>query len=131
MGCVRLADGTYRLLMRPLARHPARPAAVSALAVLRQGSILGSDRVGAVFTGSHAYDCASGLNHVRVALDVPPDAELITGFSAGSRGAVVDIVAALEARCEAGAPATATAVVDVAGAPLELTLAFLAPLPAA
>jgi hypothetical protein len=95
-----------------------------ALAVLRNGKILGSDRRGGVFVGSYEFDSVSQTNKFHVRVDVPPAAELITGFSAGPRGASLDIVAMFER------PAPiATTTVAVAGEQLELELRYLGPLP--
>lgn len=123
-GC--LSEGTYRLALTP--RDPdsvsSSPWAETALAVLRDGQILGSGRWGGVFRGSLSFDRDTGLNHVHLALEVPPGAELITGFCAGAEGAVVDIVGALRSDGR-----RAAAVVEVAGAPLEVALTYLAPPP--
>lgn len=122
-----LKDGTYGIKLQ--AAGTPKPPAQSALAVLRRGRIVGADRTGSAFSGSHCYDTCSGLNRVHLRLEVPPEGELITGFSAGIEGAVVDIVGALRADETEGAPLSASAIVDIAGRPLEVTLTFLAPPP--
>jgi hypothetical protein len=94
------------------------------LAVLRDGKILGSDPWGGVFVGSCEFDASSCLNTVRLRFEVPPTGTLITGFSAGPAGAVLDIVGAIAG----GAPDTTT-VVEVAGAPVRVALTYLGPLP--
>ncbi len=96
----------------------------SALAALRNGKILGSDRWGGVFVGSYDYDPVSERNSVHLRLSVPPEGRLITGFSAGPEGAALDIVGSF-ARA---APVT-TAVAKVAGHPVEVTMKYLGPLP--
>lgn len=95
----------------------------SGLAVLRNGKILGSDR-GGVFMGRYEYDPVHEHNRVHVRMQVPPEGELVTGFSAGPGGAIIDIVAAFER-----AAPVAAAVVEVAGRPVEIQLTYLAPLP--
>ncbi len=95
-----------------------------ALAVLRAGKIFGSDRWGGIFSGSYHFDPKHQINQVHVRVQVPPDGELVTGFSGGQGGATVDIVAELER-----AAPVATAIVDVAGRPIELKLKYLGPLP--
>jgi transcriptional regulator with XRE-family HTH domain len=95
-----------------------------ALAVLRAGKIFGSDRWGGIFSGSYYFDPGQQTNQVHVRVQVPPDGELVTGFSGGQQGATVDIVAAL-----GRAAPVATAVVDIAGQPVELKLTYLGPLP--
>lgn len=96
----------------------------SALAALRNGKILGSDRWGGVFVGSYDYDPVSERNSVHLRLSVPPEGRLITGFSAGPEGAAIDIVGSFER----AAPVT-TAVAKVAGHPVEVTMKYLGPLP--
>ena len=62
--------------------------------MLREGKVLGSDPLGAVFTGTYEFGTARQLNKVRLRLDVPADGVLVTGFSAGPSGATLDIVGA-------------------------------------
>lgn len=95
-----------------------------ALAVLRNGKILGSDRWGGVFAGSYVYDAAKKTNIFRVRIEVPPEGVLVTGFSAGSRGAALDIIATFPR-----AQPVAETVVDVDGRPLDVKLTYLGPLP--
>jgi len=96
----------------------------SALAILRDGKILGSDCWGGVFVGSCEFDPKAHLNKVRLSFKVPAEGKLITGFSAGPDGAVLDIVGAVER-----AGPSATTAVDVAGAPVRVELTYLGPLP--
>lgn len=96
----------------------------TALAVLRKGKILGSDRNGGVFTGSYEYDSVTKLNKMHVRIQVPPDGTLFNGTGAGPGGAVVDISGAFDR-----AAPTSQATVDVAGARVELRLIYLGPLP--
>jgi transcriptional regulator with XRE-family HTH domain len=96
----------------------------SALAVLRNGKILGSDRAGGVFAGSYEYDVVRQLNKVHVRMQVPPEGELVTGYAAGPDGAVLDIAGSFER-----AEPYSTTVVEVAGRPVEITLSYLGPLP--
>jgi len=96
----------------------------TALAVLRKGKILGSDRRGGLFTGSYEYDAVTQLNRMHVRLQVPPDGTLFNGADAGPGGAVVDISGAFDR-----ATPTAHATVDIAGARVELRLTYLGPLP--
>jgi hypothetical protein len=100
-----LENGIYGL--RFAASHDGEPADGSGLAVLRDGKVLGSDPLGAVFTGTYEFDAARQLNRVRLRLDVPPDGVLVTGFSAGATGATLDI----------------------AGAPVGVQIRYLGPLP--
>jgi hypothetical protein len=85
---------------------------------------VGSDLWGGKFEGTYRFDTARRTNHFHIRLRVPPDGELVTGLSAGHEGATVEI----EAELEPAGPIT-TAVVDIAGRPVGLTLAYLGPLP--
>lgn len=96
----------------------------SALAALRNGKILGSDRFGGVFAGSYEFDSASQRNNVHVRMQVPPDGELVNGFAAGPAGALLEIVASFER----AAPAS-KACIEIEGRPLEIQLTYLGPLP--
>ncbi len=96
----------------------------TALAVLRNGKILGSDRWGGVFTGRYEFDAPSGVNMVHVRMQVPPDGELVTGFAAGPAGALIDVTGAFDR----AAPVAQTTV-EVAGQPVEVRLRYLGPLP--
>ena len=91
-----LEDGIYGLWFA--ASQNGEPENGSGLAVLREGKVLGSDPLGAVFTGTYEFDAARQLNKVRLRLDVPADGVLVTGFSAGPSGATLDIVGASRAR---------------------------------
>lgn len=96
----------------------------SALAVLRNGKILGSDRWGAVFMGSYEFDPVQETNSVHLRLHVPPQGELVTGFAAGPQGAVIDVAG----QFERAAPVSRT-VAEVAGQPVEVTMTYLGALP--
>jgi hypothetical protein len=117
-----LEDGIYGL--RFAASHDGEPEDGSGLAVLREGKVLGSDPMGAVFTGSYEFDPARQLNKVRLRLDIPADGVLVTGFSAGPAGATLDIIGAF-----ATASAETTAFLQIAGAPLGVQIRYLGPLP--
>ncbi len=95
-----------------------------ALAVLRAGRIVGSDRWGGLFEGNYRFDEVTQTNHFRLLMRVPPEGELVTGFTAGPEGATVEFVAELER----ASPVT-TATIEVCGQPVELKLTFLSPLP--
>ncbi len=96
----------------------------SALAVLRNGKILGSDRWGAVFMGSYEFDSVSETNAVHLRLHVPPQGELVTGFAAGPEGAIIEVAG----QFERAAPVSRT-IADVAGRPIEVTMTYLGALP--
>ncbi len=117
-----LENGIYGLDYR--AQHAREEDAGSALAVLRDGKILGSDPWGGVFTGLYDYDPNDQLNKVRLRFDVPPEGVLVTGFCAGPTGATLDIVGAFERTAHKMAT-----VVEVSGASVEVQLTYLGPLP--
>lgn len=117
-----LDEGLYNLEYR--AEYLGESDSGTALAVLRNGKILGSDRHGGVFMGSYEYDAMTGLNAVHLRMHVPPDGMLVTGFAAGPDGATVDVVGSFGR----AAPAT-SAFAEVAGRPVEVTMTYLGALP--
>ena len=117
-----LEDGIYGLWFA--ASQNGEPENGSGLAVLREGKVLGSDPLGAVFTGTYEFDAARQLNKVRLRLDVPADGVLVTGFSAGPSGATLDIVGAF-----AGTSAETPAFIQIAGASVGVQIRYLGPLP--
>jgi hypothetical protein len=117
-----LEDGIYGL--RFAASHDGEPTDGSGLAVLRDGKVLGSDPMGAVFTGTYEFDATRQLNKVRLRLDIPADGELVTGFAAGAAGATLDVVGAF-----AGSSAETTVFMQIAGAPVGVQIRYLGPLP--
>lgn len=118
----RFDEGVYRVTYRGIARGERE--ADHAIAVLRNGRIVGADRHGGVFRGSFAFSPADGLNTVHLRVEVPADGMLVNGFHAGPEGATVDLVANFKR-----ATPTAKATVQVAGAPIEIELAFIEALP--
>lgn len=116
-----LENGIYGLQYR--AARESEADGGNALAVLRDGRILGSDPWGGVFVGSCEFDPEARLNRVRLRFNVPPEGVLITGFSAGPNGTVLDIVGTV------GCTAPDATVVQVAGAPVSVELTYLGPLP--
>ena len=117
-----LSEGIYTLSY--LGNSNDQPCIASGLAVLRRGKILGSDRLGGVFTGSYSFDSVRQTNMVHVRLKVPDGGILVTGFAAGSEGATVDITGDFDR-----AAPTSTATVDVKGQPLDVRLTYLGALP--
>ena len=97
--------------------------AEDALAIFRGGKIIGSDRHGGVFVGGPGRRSADGED-VSVELTVPPGGELVTGMIAGPAGATLTINGCFDP-CKLGQ----FAVVDVGGAPVEIQLSYLGPLP--
>ncbi|MEO1543723.1 MAG: hypothetical protein AAFR75_06870 [Pseudomonadota bacterium] len=117
-----LDDGVYALDYR--GESGGEAAIGDALAVLRNGRILGSDRWGGTFTGSYDFDAAEKSNTLHVRLAVPPGGLLVNGFSAGPDGATVEIVG----QFDRAAPVSKTSVV-IGGKPIDLQLTYIGPLP--
>ena len=90
-------------------------------AIMRDGFIIGSDRLGAVFTGGPGL---GGCECVTVKLTVPPGGELITGFRAGPAGATLKVLTQLDPE-----KLSQTAIVEVAGEPVEIQVSYLGPVP--
>lgn len=95
-----------------------------ALIVVRDGSIIGADRHGGVYTGSQ-YPTGGALDGVRVQMTVPPSGEMVTGAIAGAEGAVINIISRLDPTRD-----VQTATIDVAGNPVAISVSYLGPLPA-
>ena len=117
-----MEEGIYSLSYR--GDTPGEDERDDALAVLRDGQILGSDRWGGLFTGSYEFDPIRQRGTVRVNLHVPPGGILVNGYVAGPDGSSVDLVATLEPP----APVSLTTV-ELNGRPLRLELTYIGPLP--
>lgn len=94
------------------------------LAVFRNGHILGSDRLGSVFTGSYNYDSEIAASRVNVRLKVPAGGVLISGFRAGEQDALLEIKG-----CFARAAPSTSASLDIAGTVVAVRLTYLGALP--
>lgn len=117
-----LDEGLYSVsYFEPQATEPCE---ASGLAVFRSGKILGSDRLGGVFTGSYAYDDKRQTNKLHVRMNVPTGGVLVTGFKAGVNGAVLDIAGSFDR-----AAPTSLATVDVGGTAIDVRLTYLGALP--
>lgn len=116
-----ILDGIYEIRFRGL--NDLDEDGGEGLAMLRLGTVLGSDRFGSLITGKFELDEQS-IGRFRLTIVVAPESTLVTGFSAGPRGASVDIVGAIDKVAQ-----HFNAVVDVAGEPVEVELRYLAPLP--
>lgn len=116
-----LQDGLYDLSYR--SGEASAPSTGYGLASLRNGTILGTDRWGGVFSGSYRYDAERGVGEVQVRLNAPSDGVLITGLPSGPDGLVLDLVAEFKA----DTPAT-SAVVDVGGCPVTVEFSYIGPI---
>jgi transcriptional regulator with XRE-family HTH domain len=118
----RLDEGLYGL--RYHAPDQVSDATGDGLAVLCAGKIIGTDRWGGIFNGRYDFDPIRQLNTLQVNVRVPPHGHLITGLVAGETGSAVTITAKLKRPNPA-----ASAIADVYGQPVEVTLTYLGPLP--
>ena len=116
-----LRDGVYRIYYRSLDDPVFGPE--HALAVMREGSVIGSDPCGGVFTSLDGVDI-DDPDIVRLRLTIPPCGELITGYLAGSDGATIEI-----SGCFNPLASTQRSIIDVAGDPVEIEVLYLGPLP--
>ena len=89
-----------------------------------EGRIFGSDPWGRRVHRLLPVRCRPALSRVQLRLEVPPDGQLIAGFSAGPGGASLDIEGAFE-----GAAPRFSTVIEVAGATVRVELTYLGPLP--
>lgn len=118
----RLDDGVYSLTY--LGTDCDQPCIARGLAVLRDGKILGSDRLGGVITGHYTYDPNRETNAVHVRLQIPDGGVLVTGFTAGDREVTLDIAGQF-----ARAAPTSTSTVHVEGTPVDVRMTYLGALP--
>ena len=123
-----LKDGLYSLTIeRSYSRKRKCLAFAEALAVLRNGAILGSGPMGGTFTGTYSVDTA-GQDTIKLHLNLPPGRELLNGFKAGRNGARIDIEAAMKRANDCHRAHRAQ--IQIGGKALEITAAFVGPLPA-
>ena len=115
-------QGLYKIAYRSL--DTKTPETGSALAILRDGKILGSDPNGGVFMGTYAFDLARALSHVELQIDVPPGGELITGFLGGTQGATLNVDGHFQSP-----NANSKAIINVGSGRIEVELSYLGPLP--
>ena len=115
----RLDDGIYRLDYKGLVNNGI------CLLLLCGGRLTGIDTGGGQYRGTYEPAQAKDRHRLEVRLTIPPGQILVTGAKAGPEGGEIRIVADL------GTPnPVSQAIVDIAGGPVELSLAYLGPLPA-
>lgn len=113
-----MREGLYQLKVRPVGTG--LPLESRAIVMLRHGRFFGSDACGAILDGSCSEVDEHGMGVARLNVRVPPSGELVTGFSAGAGGEMIEIVAAF-ARPR---PASRT-IVDVGGSAVEVEIEFV------
>lgn len=118
----KLDEGIYHISYHGKANG--EPDNDNALAVLRNGKILGSDKHGGVFMGSYEFDTAREINIVHLRIDVPPYGTLVNGFSADEHGAAFNV----SCKFERPAPIAKSAI-HIVGRPIDIALSYLGPLP--
>jgi hypothetical protein len=98
-----------------------------ALVVVRDGKIIGADRHGGIYTGEPRCFAASKNGpeeSIALQLTAPPGGELINGITAGPAGASFELTGRFDPALD-----RQTTVIDVGGAPIELVVSYLGPLP--
>jgi hypothetical protein len=94
-----------------------------ALAVMRNGRLIGSDRHGCVFVGEPM--CGVGPHEtIRIQLTIPPGGELVTGFRAGQHGATLHLRGQFDPTLN-----VQTSMIDIEGERIALHVSYLGPLP--
>ena len=117
-----LSDGIYRIEYR--SSLATEGPADCALAVLRDGEILGSDKHGGLYLGTYEREPATGRERIFLRLEIPPAGVLVTGKTGGTSGGFVDIEAAFEKQV-----APYRVIIDVVGRPVAIELVYIGPLP--
>lgn len=117
-----LEDGLYAIQYFHLAQSI--EAGRGALAILREGHILGSDKLGGVFEGRLFLGGDCGVDQVVLNLRVPPGGCLVTGLCVGGAGAQLEMRGKLH-RSRSGWCGT----LDVAGETVEVRFHFVGALP--
>jgi transcriptional regulator with XRE-family HTH domain len=92
--------------------------------VLRNGKLAGTDVAGGSYEGTYLYDPTTELNNISLQMKIPPGGSLVTGLSAGPKGATIPIAASFKR-----ATPKSVSVVDVAGNRVEVHLTYQQPLP--
>ena len=98
-----------------------------ALIVVRDGRIIGADRHGGIYTGEPRRSNGSrdgSKESIALQMTAPPGGELINGISTGPAGALFELLGRFDPTLD-----RQTVVIDVGGAPIELVVTYLGPLP--
>ena len=117
-----LEDGLYAI--QYLSPAESNDMDSAALAILREGHILGSDKFGGVFDGRLILDRDGGADRVVLKLRVPPGGCLVTGLCVGRAGAELEMRGKLHRSCSCW-----RGTLDVAGKTVEARFRFVGALP--
>jgi hypothetical protein len=117
-----LENGLYDLSYRPDADASASPE--TALVVLRDGTVLGSDQWGGVFEGRCILDVQSGRHMLDVMFRLPPGGVLVTAAEPSVEGELIHVDAEL-----GEAENRYTFVASIAGQPVRFFLDYRGRLP--
>lgn len=115
-------DGLYKIVYSTYSQ-PEREFD-EALAVVRCGRIFASDRHGGVYSGYGGMKADGRPCRIAMTAAVPAGGELVTGFEGGKEGALTAIFGDFDPVAH-----RQHAVIHVAGAPLEIDVSYLGPLP--
>jgi hypothetical protein len=121
-----LVDGVYGLTIERATVRRRTSESAEALAILRNGRILGSGQLGGTFTGTYKVDCA-GQDIITVHITMGPQRELLNGFRSGHEGATIDVEAAFDRAVTVHREHLLK--FEIGGRPMTLRADFLGPLP--
>lgn len=116
-----LIDGIYKIAY---AQDEQPEDAEIALAVVRNGTVMASDRHGGVYMGTDIQMRSKTECKVHLTATVPANGVLASGFEAGPNGADVAISAIIDT-----ASPDQRAVIEVGGVTLIVDVSYLGPLP--
>lgn len=117
----RISEGLYSISYQTTGESAGHSG--DAVALVRDGRLIGADGWGGKFEGTYRFDSARRTYHFHMWLRMPPAGEAVTGASCDDQGALIEV----EAELDPPDP-LASAVARLDGRPVELTLAYLGPL---
>lgn len=116
-----LRDGIYRVTYAYAADGPITD---QALAIVRDGRVVASDRHGGVYVSGPPDNTTSDSSVYTISASIPPGGELATGFQAGDGGAHIVLKAVTKSDAD-----KLRAIIDIDGKTLEADFIYLSPLP--
>ena len=115
-------DGMYRVAYFSV-EQPEREED-AALAVVRDGKIMGSDPQGGVYISTGVLGIPNGAAQVALTAQIPPGGTLVTGFEAGADGASLAVSGLLDVNATAQ-----RTTVTIGGQAVDIEVTYLGPLP--